>query len=55
LGLIATPSVGPSVDTTEFLNSCVYTLSENDITLEFNHDSMCTGGSDPYLWPDDFI
>lgn len=53
LGLLGTPSVSPTVDTTDFLNASLYTLSENEIVLEFNHESMVTDGDNPYLWPSD--
>nr|QVW56811.1 MAG: VP4 [Cecropis daurica parvoviridae sp.] len=52
LGLLATPSCAPSSDSTDFLNSSLYTVSKNVCTVEFNMDSMCISG-DCVAWPDE--
>ncbi|XP_058788906.1 uncharacterized protein LOC131662920 isoform X1 [Phymastichus coffea] len=51
LGLLATPSLKPDKENSEFLNSSVYTLSENEIILEFNMDSFCNDAT--YHWPEE--
>lgn len=52
VGLIATPALNPALDTNNFLNSAVYTVTNVECFIEFNMESMCVD-SETVEWPED--
>lgn len=52
VGILATPALNPGTDTTNYLNSAVYTVTDAECTVEFNMDSMCVD-DDAIDWPED--
>lgn len=52
VGLLATPALNPGTETTNFLNSSLYTVSNTECIVEFNMESMCVD-SDCIEWPED--
>lgn len=51
IGLLATPSLNPAKENTNFLNSSIYTVSDAEIIIEFDMESMCTDHEN-VNWPE---